>query len=704
MSETPDPIIAVARISDDLADLSARLTEVSDDVAELASALVVEHLEEPAEAPAPSPETPDPGETVETPIRLDPPTEQVPPPRPVPPKNRPVGSPSQPPSQPQPQPQPQPHVQYATTPQGPVPAQFSGTRFPNPPKFPPAPHSPDAQFPGTRFPLPPSRPAPSTRERLTVASEGGLIGKILAFAGVAITLIGVVLLLVLAAQAGLLRPEFRVAGGVLLAIALVGVGVRLGRDPGKRVGAAAIVATGIAAALFSVLAAANVYHWLPVIAALVLTGVITAAGFLIAARWENQALGVTVGLGLIVFSPFLSHGISLTLVSFLLVYAAATLAVQVGRDWLGLFIVNTIATVLPLVLLAAGAATVPADQFIAVLAVTFALAAGSALLLLRTSSAPIVVALFAMVPLIPLLAGAPVLGTTTTAVMLGGAAVILGAMALAGVAVPGAGVGVQTVWLTGTVVAGVAAIGVAGRADGFTLATLGAALLLGLAAYYGRELTQALVVLGTISLGLGLLTLSRPSVIALLHPDGLDQSGRIVLVTGSLLALGAVAALVWAWLQSQRDLAPHGLVVGAGVLGLALFNVLCVAAGALATDGGVTGFRAGHMCATIGFVAAGAAALMWARKLQGAARTLTLAAGLVVLGVAVAKLFLFDLSALAGVFRVIAFIVVGLVLLGLGVAYAQTLSSTDSTDDDPATGPIPVPVPGQGPVAPANHR
>ena len=35
----------------------------------------------------------------------------------------------------------------------------------------------------------------------------------LAIAGVAVTLIGVVLLLVLAAQAGILRPEFRVAGG-----------------------------------------------------------------------------------------------------------------------------------------------------------------------------------------------------------------------------------------------------------------------------------------------------------------------------------------------------------------------------------------------------------------------------------------------------------------------------------------------------------
>ena len=55
------------------------------------------------------------------------------------------------------------------------------------------------------LPPPPAPPKPP-QER----SEGW-IGKLLAVAGVAVTLIGVVLLLVLAAQAGILRPEIRVA-------------------------------------------------------------------------------------------------------------------------------------------------------------------------------------------------------------------------------------------------------------------------------------------------------------------------------------------------------------------------------------------------------------------------------------------------------------------------------------------------------------
>ena len=55
-----------------------------------------------------------------------------------------------------------------------------------------------------------------------------------------------------------------------------------------------------------------------------------------------------------------------------------------------------------------------------------------------------------------------------------------------------------------------------------------------------------------------------------------------------------------------------------------------------------------------------------------------LAAGLTVMAAAVAKLFLFDLAALDGVFRVAAFIVIGLVLLGLGVSYAQRVGDHDA--------------------------
>ena len=73
-----------------------------------------------------------------------------------------------------------------------------------------------ATAPEPARPKPPAAPRP---ESDSDKAEFGWIGKLLAVAGVAVTLIGVVLLLVLAAQAGLLRPEIRVAGGTALAIA-----------------------------------------------------------------------------------------------------------------------------------------------------------------------------------------------------------------------------------------------------------------------------------------------------------------------------------------------------------------------------------------------------------------------------------------------------------------------------------------------------
>ena len=99
----------------------------------------------------------------------------------------------------------------------------------------------------------------------------------LAVAGVAVTLIGVVLLLVLAAQAGILRPEFRVAGGAVLAAALVGRRVVAVRRPGGRVGAIALAATGIAAAYMDVIAVTTIYHWVPAPVGLVIAARRSAA-------------------------------------------------------------------------------------------------------------------------------------------------------------------------------------------------------------------------------------------------------------------------------------------------------------------------------------------------------------------------------------------------------------------------------------------
>ena len=67
----------------------------------------------------------------------------------------------------------------------------------------------------------------------------------------------------------------------------------------------------------------------------------------------------------------------------------------------------------------------------------------------------------------------------------------------------------------------------------------------------------------------------------------------------------------------------------------------------------------------------GAAWLLLRGLERSADADLTLRTGLVLAGVSVAKLFLYDLSSLSGIVRSVAFIAVGLLLLAMGSRYAK---------------------------------
>ncbi|MFT3716194.1 MAG: DUF2339 domain-containing protein [Gordonia sp. (in: high G+C Gram-positive bacteria)] len=571
----------------------------------------------------------------------------------------------------------------------PAPAAAGPVRPPAPQPIPPAPQ-PMVHYATQAPPMAPYRAPYSPPTPASPQDRAKTIGRVLAAAGVAVTLTGVALLLVLAAQAGLLSPGIRVTGGGLLAAILFGVGVRVGTRPERRTGAAALVATGVAAALFDVLAATTVYHWLPVIGALILTALIAAGGLAVARLWNNQSLGVAVGVALIVFAPILTSGFDMTLIVFLLVYAAATLVVQYGRDWPAMYAINTAATamvLLPPVIGAGFGGDVDATRFAIAVAAAVLLAPLSAVLLLRSSTGAnrMVVAIFSVAPLFPLIVSQTVLGSTTAAIGLGLAAAGFAVLAVGGRAVTWLTAGERTVWFAAAAVTAVAAITIGGHGTGVTmLGLLGLALVLAVAVRFAGDLTDATRIAATVTTAAGMLALAAPATEQLFRAAALSEGMRVTVFFAALLAIGALVALAWTWIERDES-ARTPVVVIAGLASLALFNVACVAFGAMVTGGGDAGFRGGHMFATIGFVIAGATALLWARRLRGSARAVALTAGLVVIGVAVAKLFLFDLAALDGVFRVVAFIVAGLVLLGLGVAYAQSLPD----DTDPADRTVP---------------
>ncbi len=173
----------------------------------------------------------------------------------------------------------------------------------------------------------------------------------LAVAGVGVTLVGVLMLLVLAAQAGFFGPVARVIAGAVFSAALVGLGWRVFGRPGGRVGGIALVATGIAGLYLDVVAITGYYRWIPGGVGLAVALVVALAGVGIAVRWQSQPLAVGVVVGAAVLSPALTT--ELMLLGFLVVLQAAGVPVQMRRDWPVLHVARTLPVVLAVLGMAA---------------------------------------------------------------------------------------------------------------------------------------------------------------------------------------------------------------------------------------------------------------------------------------------------------------------------------------------------------------
>lgn len=151
--------------------------------------------------------------------------------------------------------------------------------------------------------------------------------------------------------------------------------------------------------------------------------------------------------------------------------------------------------------------------------------------------------------------------------------------------------------------------------------------------------------------------------------------GALVIGAGvGLLLAGMALAGSWAAhrlgvLRTGARHAPLWVVAGLGVLYGATASTVAVALLVLPNQ---TGFFTGHVVVTVSWTVA--ALVLLARGLRSAPIR---AAGLSLVGAAVAKLVLFDLSALDGVARVAAFLGAGLVLLTAGTRYARMVAEAE---------------------------
>ncbi|WP_346764609.1 DUF2339 domain-containing protein [Rhodococcus sp. HNM0569] len=551
---------------------------------------------------------------------------------------------------------------------------------PQAPAAPSSPAQPVFTAPAPPYPQPPAypaRPAPypagsPAPRRTPWWQRDGAISRALAAAGAAVTLIGVVMLLVLAAQAGFFGPVARVASGAVVAAALVGVGLRVHRRDGGTVGGVALVGTGLAGAFLDVVAATSYYHWLPSALGLVLAAAVAAAGMTIAVRWDSQPMAALTVAAVAVLSPVLTGGLTATLAGFLLLLQVAAFAPQLRREWPYLHVARTLPVVLALSAILGNAAghDVAVRDAALVLGLAVAVAVvgvGSAVFLARRESDPTVDTVMLALSTLPLLLSGFALPRWTdvtvqcalavgvlvvarvvrdhpghTRAMLSAVAALATLRACVS-ATPG---DLLAVVLLAVAVALVAAAGRAhsriAYASGAGFGLVGALLFVDSAP--PRDLLSAhtvaapvaVVVAGVALAGLAVLLVRRAATLGVLDERTVDSAW----IAGGLVALYAVTSSI----------------VTAGV---ALFGT------------GV-GFTAGHCVATLVWVVLATVLLWWAATHPRATR-LALGAGLSLAAVALVKLFLFDLATLDGMFRVLAFLGAGLLLLAAGTRYARLL-------------------------------
>jgi uncharacterized membrane protein len=538
-----------------------------------------------------------------------------------------------------------------------------------PPPPPPPPMVPPRMSPP---PSPPKAPRPPR--------DSNWIGKVLAVAGVAVTLIGVVLLLVLAAQAGILRPEIRVGAGAVLAGALVAVAARLNSRPGGRVGAIALAATGVAAAYMDVIAVTTIYHWVSAPVGLVIAALIGGGGLTLARRWDSQHLGLLVLVPLIVLAPIVSDGITMLLIAFMLAISAASLLGQLGKDWIWLHAARITAPTFPL-LIALVAARIgdTNDAWLAgACAIAAALAMVGALVLLPSTGNRIAMALLTTAGVFPVLCASVALPPTVAALMAAGLAAALLAIVLVGDRLPGVSRTVRQIWSATSAVSALIAVTVAFDGEVATPVLLAMAVVIAVAGR--RDDIARLVAVGFGVVG-GLLYLSYAPPTLLVRATQLSTSDAVAILVSSILLVAAVVAIVWSWIgRGVLDAdAVRVLLAGLAVVIVYSITTFTVTAGVLA-GGESGGFFAGHMVATICWIAMAAALFMYAARRRRDDRSLPIAGGLALVAGSMAKLFLFDLGTLDGMFRVAVFIVVGLVLLGMGAGYARLLAQQDQQE------------------------
>jgi uncharacterized membrane protein len=193
-----------------------------------------------------------------------------------------------------------------------------------------------------RFELPRPEPAPAGPKPppLSTRIADALGARALAVTGGAVTLLGVVLLFALAVNRGWIGPWERCGIGAAASCVVFAGGLWVRRRYGQTYSALAAVGAGIGGAYATLLAAAALYDLLPALGALAVAAGIAAVGVVTAVAWSSQ---IVAGLGLIgamlvPVAVVFDTGLTVLGTSFVAIMLVATGMVSLARRWWGLLV------------------------------------------------------------------------------------------------------------------------------------------------------------------------------------------------------------------------------------------------------------------------------------------------------------------------------------------------------------------------------
>jgi hypothetical protein len=382
-------------------------------------------------------------------------------------------------------------------------------------------------------------------------------------------------------------------------------------------------------------------------------------------RWNAEHLGLLVLVPLIGLAPVVTDGITLLLVGFMLALSAASVPVQLGRDWIGMHAARMAVSTVPLLL--ALALTSFSSKQSPMLAVACSLAGvlaiGSALVLLRHTRKPAAMALLSAAGTMPVLAASLAVDGVVAALMSAVLSAVLLGMVLVGGRLTVVTASVRTIWAALAAVSALIAVTVAfdGPVAGPVL--LAMAVVVAVAGRRSRVARWCALGFGVVG---GLFYLVYAPLTNLVAATAPSTPIAVSTLIASLLVVACAVAIAWSWPADWS----WATAAAVALYGITMF---AVTAGVL-LGGEVQGFFAGHVAATICWIALAAASLRYAARVPRAQRSLPIGGGMALVTAAMAKLFLFDLGTLDGIFRVVVFIAVGLALLGMGAGYARLLA------------------------------